>query len=456
MKKLIKIKKIIKNILEYDAQEIKINKLLMKITNIDNILISQKNEIKLLTEQVTFNKYINILNNYRITIENLKQKHREGKKINVIFFVIFDSVFPCYPIYEKMVKDSFFNPKIVIIPDTSRGDEHMLLTYAQSYKSLLKKYKNVQKGYLETSKKYIDFSKTADIVFYANPYTGMTHPFFEINNFLNKNVLNCYVTYTYFVLKHLSIYLLKLDTYNFFWKIFIESNEFYEEYQKYQTIGGINTIVTGYPKMDKLKDEKIYIRKRKIIIIAPHHTIIKNPLINLSNFYKYANFFLKLPKLYPNIDFIFRPHPLLITTLKKDECWGKKRTETYIKQITNFSNVTYSRGGEYFGLFANSDGIIHDCSSFLVEYLFTEKPMLYLIKNKKQIKNEFMPLAQKSFKYIYKANSKKQIINFIDNIIIKNNDSLKEDRVNFVNKTLKFNYPNVSEKIIDYLKKELS
>ena len=35
--------------------------------------------------------------------------------------------------------------------------------------------------------------------------------------------------------------------------------------------------------------------------------------------------------------------------------------------------------GEYDDLFIESDGIIHDCSSFMVEYAFTRKLCLYLI-----------------------------------------------------------------------------
>ena len=65
--------------------------------------------------------------------------------------------------------------------------------------------------------------------------------------------------------------------------------------------------------MDNLAKQPIRKRERKTIIIAPHHTIeakFRNS-IGLSNFLEYAELFQELPKKYPQIDFIFRPHPLL-------------------------------------------------------------------------------------------------------------------------------------------------
>ena len=123
--------------------------------------------------------------------------------------------------------------------------------------------------------------------------------------------------------------------------------------------------------------------------------------------------------------------------------------------MESYPNVLYSRGGEYFDMFVNSDGIIHDCGSFLAEYLFTEKPACYMLENKKSIKKWFLPIGQKCLDFCYKTYSEKDIINFIENVILKNKDVLREKRISFVNSNLKLNYPNSSKFILNFIKKEL-
>ena len=47
------------------------------------------------------------------------------------------------------------------------------------------------------------------------------------------------------------------------------------------------------------------------------------------------------------------------------------------------SNSEYYKDINYFKIFLSSDCMITDCGSFLFEYLFTEKPVLFLESKKK-------------------------------------------------------------------------
>jgi len=393
---------------------------------------------------------------YLYIIQKLKSKIKKKQKIRVCFFVMFDYQFSYKSLYEKMLKDIFFEPFILIIPDTLRGEKHLISSFNQSYNSLSKKYKNVYKGYNIKTKKFTDFSEKMDMVCFQTPYECMTHNFFQMQNFLDKNILPFYVNYAYSVLKYVSKVVVKIDTYSYFWKVFVENKFNIQELKKYEIIKGKNAVVTGFCKMDDLVNQKLIKQERKTIIIAPHHTISNGEIIEISNFLKYSDFFLKLPKLYPNIDFVFRPHPLLIVNLKKPDTWGEVKTKKYFQKMESYPNVTYSKGGDYFDIFANSDGIIHDCGSFLAEYLFTEKPACYMLKNKKSINKWFLPIGKKCLNHCYKAYTKTNILNFINEVIINEKDYMKNKRINFINSTLKINYPNSSQYIIDYIKKELT
>lgn len=391
---------------------------------------------------------------YKYLLSNLKDKIKKSQKIRVCFFVMFDSVFPTETLFKIMLTDPIFDPFIIVIPDISRGDNHLKLSFNNTYKSLSNKYKKVYKGYNIKLNRVSRIIKKADIICFSSPYENMSLKNYEIKHYINKNVLTFYVNYAYPLLKYTRTVTM-LDSYSLFWKVFVENKLNIEELKKYQHIKGKNAVVSGYCKMDDLYNQKFKKRKRKAIIIAPHHTVTSWKLLKISNFLKYSTFFLKLPELYPEIDFIFRPHPLLITQLKKSEIWGEEKTQEYFDKMESHPNVIYSKGGNYFDIFANSDGIIHDCGSFLAEYFFTEKPACYLLKNKKTIAKWFLPIGKKCLNFCYQAYQEKDIISFIEDIIIKDKDTKKEDRQKFVNSTLKVNYPNSSRYILNYIKKQI-
>ena len=108
--------------------------------------------------------------------------------------------------------------------------------------------------------------------------------------------------------------------------------------------------------------------------------------------------------------------------------------------------MIYSVGGDYFDIFVNSDAIIHDCSSFVVEYLYTGKPCCFMAK--KNYKKIFSVLGKSCLKNYYLAFDKEQITDFIENVVINGNDKLKKKREIYAAKNLALNYPNVSKKIL--------
>lgn len=185
--------------------------------------------------------------------------------------------------------------------------------------------------------------------------------------------------------------------------------------------------------------------ERKRIIIAPHHTV-NYPEFPLSNFVEYADYFLKLPKLFPQVDFIFRPHPLLFTNMVNAGFWTNDQVQEYIEKIKQ-NGMIYSVGGDYFDIFVNSDAMIHDCSSFVVEYLYTGKPCCFMAK--KNYKKIFSTLGKTCLKNYYMAFNTQQITEFIENVIIKGKDELKTKRENYAKENLALNYPNVSKKILE-------
>ena len=384
---------------------------------------------------------------------SLKEKCKQ-EKLNVAFFVIYDSVFPAEPVFKKMLSSKIFEPKIIVIPDTLRGRENMISNLYKTYDSLYAKYGDrVILSYVKEADNFIDFAKVIDIVCSANPYDSMTHDYYRIRTLLEKNIISFYTNYGYPTVYY-ARKVFETQFCSLLWKYFIETEEHIPEYENSQIIKGKNTVVMGYPKMDALADcnlEKGKTRKR--IILAPHHTVKSVGGLQLSNFLDYAEFFLELPKLYPDINFIFRPHPMLFTTLARDDMWGNDRVEEYINQINNTPNMICQNGGDYFDTFMNSDGIIHDCSSFMAEWLYTEKMGCYLLRNKEEIEEQFVPFGVKLVNLYEHAFNKDDIINYIENVIA-GRDERRDERIQTVRECLKVNYPHSSDKIVEYLESQ--
>ena len=82
--------------------------------------------------------------------------------------------------------------------------------------------------------------------------------------------------------------------------------------------------------------------------------------------------------------------------------------------------------------FLTSDAIIHDCSSFIVEYAFTGKPCLYLLNdnNLDDLLNEFGAGVMQVY---VQAKTTDEIKIFVDNVILEANMVDKAKRGYFDN-----------------------
>jgi hypothetical protein len=133
-------------------------------------------------------------------------------------------------------------------------------------------------------------------------------------------VLTVYANYGFAALSFWNE-VLTSEFYNKVWLACIETATNLSHLKKHQQISGINGEVTGYLKMDKMVTIIPEKRERKRIIISPHHTVWGWSTLNIGNFLKYSRLFLELPKRYPQIDFVFRPHPLLFSNLIAHKLW---------------------------------------------------------------------------------------------------------------------------------------
>ena len=365
-------------------------------------------------------------------------------------------MFPAKPLMKQMLKDPFFDVSIIIIPDLRFNIQRAIQIQNQTL-SELSEYKDIITiAPISENKDNIRLKDYADIIVPSLPY-NMSHQKYKLARLIKKDILPIIVNYGFFRSKYDRENLISDPKYSSYWKVFVETKYNLEEFQNYSIIKGKNAVLTGYAKMDDYQEKQTK-SGRKTIMIAPHHSLPGgyNDILALSNFEKYSNLFLKLPDLYPNLDFIFRPHPALFSFLSQQDQWGEEKVNEYISTMKSKTNVIYSEKGDYFKEFSQSDALIDDCGSYLVEYFYTKKPQCYLLKTPEDITNKFVELGQKCLSHCYISYTEEEIINFIENVVINDNDTKKEARIKFSEQEVMYNYPHASNAIINHLKEILT
>jgi hypothetical protein len=390
------------------------------------------------------------------------KKVQKKTSITVLFFLIHESVWKYEELYNLMVKDRRFNPVVIICPYIGHGLETMFREMNQAYNSFKNKNYNVIKSFDEKKGKWLNVKKeiNPDIVFFTNPWS-ITKPDYLIQNY--SKLLTCYVPYGF---KNSYLYQDQFNKpmHNLVWKFYLETEIHKKLSLKYSRNQSINTVVTGAPGMDKLLQKnykpvdvwKIKDKNIKRIIWAPHHSIPgKGANLDYSTFLKYSNFMFRLTEKYKNhIQIAFKPHPLLRSKLSMQDVWGKEKTDEYYNKWAELVNGQLNEG-EYVDLFSTSDGMMHDSASFIVEYLYTNNPVMFLA-NDDNVSDRLNEIGKTALSKFYIAKKQEDIIQFIENVIIKENDIMKTERTHFFNSVVKPpNNITASENIFNDLKQEI-
>ena len=374
--------------------------------------------------------------------DNLIRNKNNKETINVVFFALFKSVWKYDELYQLLEKHPRFNPSIIVCPIINLGEENMIQNLNESFSYFKSLGYNVYKG-LDTNSNPINVKElfNPDIIFFCSPYDTQVDENFILDKYKN-DTLTCYIQYGINEAQFKWSYDLKFH--RNIWKFWCESETLKDYYLSQLPKGlGTNFVATGYPlyesflKSAECKEDNSIWKKdtRKRIIWAPHHSIDNCGGLQYSTFLLYHKTMLDIAQIYKErIQLVFKPHPLLKNKLYKDKEWGKTRTDAYFQQWDEMENTSF-QNGEYTDLFTKSDAIIHDCASFLIEYLYTQKPALYLVLNKGH-ESELNPFGLKAYKTYYHAIHEKDIYGFIENVVLKGEDDKAQMRLSFYKEEL--------------------
>ncbi|MFU8865529.1 MAG: CDP-glycerol glycerophosphotransferase family protein [Rhodobacterales bacterium] len=362
---------------------------------------------------------------------------RQKKQLKVLFIGLHRSAWKTDEVFRAMQADPAFDPSIFVAPTLNRDE-----VWAENERLEAQIFFQ-DRAYETHSTTPADGAKAAvekiaaikpDLVFFTNHHT-LTFP--ELYKYILENYLTCYVPYSASVSKfddYQTQY--NKDFHNQVWKIFAPHYSSAKNFKSVQAISGRNVTITGYPAFeplvmsDSVSDPWKSPRLMRVIW-APHHTI-DMPRLPYANFLRHANFMRKLVEDYKGrIQWCFKPHPLLKPKLMRQPDWGPGRTEEYFKFWESNSNTQMELGG-YDWLFRGSDAMIHDSGSFLAEYLYVDKPVMYLWSSPKVV-NYFNEFGLEALGSCERGDTEDDIRKFIESIL-RNEDSKKAARSQFLRK----------------------
>lgn len=382
---------------------------------------------KELLPEIIFHKYTS-RRAYKKRVSQL-QKTRKKEVINVVFQIWNLAKWKCDSVYKAMEKHPRFRPVIWILDEHGASTEEQqvmrnkIITACQEH------------GYaytLAADWTELDNEVTPDIIFMQDFYVQSTN----MNN-STKNRLFCTVRYCFantnmkrsvnFFLLHVSLFL------------FLENESVARESRPHVIHHGHNFVVTGHPIVDALMEVepdtpsvwKKQLHSKKKIIWAPHWTINnEGPAYNSATFLQYAELMQTLAQKYADkLQIAFKPHPTLYRVLIKHSEWGKEKTDSYYAWWANQSN-TQLETGEYKDLFQQSDAMIHDSGSFILEYLLMDKPCMYLSRAIEF--PHFNEMNQEALKCYHIGKDGEDIETFILQQVMESEDIYHHQRQDFV------------------------
>lgn len=389
---------------------------------------------------------------HRVVIFRIRRKVRRGGKVTVLFLSSENAKWKCQSLYDLMRDSQLFNPIIGIMrQDVDVVDDKMKIR--KNIESAENFFSNLGCAVVNVYdidrleyKKLRVFSP--DIIFYQQPWSVFGH---MLPRRVLKYALPCYVPYYVpnYVFPDLSY---KVQSFHPYLAYYFVLNDFERKQglslrKRFNFSGTL--ITTGHPMLDEFFLHPIDEPSKTCVIYAPHFTFAhpnNKCVVHYSTFLDYGEYILEYAKQHLEMNWVFKPHPLLKTALIKSGAWSLKKVDEYYAEWGKLGRIHES--GEYVSLFREATTMITDCGSFLTEFAVTGQPIIHLINADNKL--EAMPL----YSTYYKVYNKDELKEELCEVLERENDINKVERLQYI-KDANLCGQYAAKNIISFLSKEL-
>lgn len=325
---------------------------------------------------------------------NYVQKHDgNSEKINVVFLYQMPELWnKLDSVCKELIKNEKFNVTILTIPkanitntyvksDAERYLDNEALQNAENF------YCKVIDARISENEWFDLKSLMPDYVFYQRPYDEYLPDAYRSYNVI-KHAKTCYVPYAWAMTTNLEDTCYNREFFRNLYLFYAENTEVYRDIKKKNSISNAlnlrQILSLGYPSFDLLyelehSESVSWTRDKKLdtlrIIWTPRWTT--NAKLCASNFFEYKDKFVELARENEDTFILFRPHPMAFENYIKTGLMSQDQIDEYKRSVNELENAAIDSQKDYLDTFWNSDILVTDISSVIVEYFLTGKPIIY-------------------------------------------------------------------------------
>lgn len=365
---------------------------------------------------------------------------RKTKHAKVVFMASNLPMWRYQNLIESLQKDPRFEVHILLVPFLRYKESERRHTVEQ----LKSFFDSCQISYVDTTDPRFNNvnvldSISPDIIFYQQPYAQMLDTRYDSSSHQDK--LLAYYPYGLSTID--SDWQYRLKFFNVAWKIYYSSESQKKDAVKRTYNSGRNMIVVGDPDYDRFLAPvqgdvwKCQPIPKKRIIWAPHFSITSGNRLYRDSFVWMSALMIRMADQYKDvIQIAFKPHPLLLQELYNHPDWGKTKADSYYQSWRKMGNGQLVEG-DFIDLFKTSDALIHDCGTFTGEYLYTRKPSMFVSRHINTEWTELNELGRAALSSHYIGKDESDVESFILNVVIKGEDSMRQQRLFFYDRFLR-------------------
>ncbi|MGU3403373.1 CDP-glycerol glycerophosphotransferase family protein [Methylobacterium brachiatum] len=306
-----------------------------------------------------------------------------GRRISVLFVVHFKEVWTSLEaVYSLMCEDDRFSATIAVINFSMLGE-----TPGNGWQ-IARMLRNSGYNFVDLSyrsdadiNRFLDNLKP-DYLFRQTPWEGSFPSPLKTGALIERGIKLLYVPYNMHIVDHPDVtinqeYILNTSLY------FCFCQQHYDDYKEKSLANGRNAVLTGSPKLDRIvtendiRNESIMADRTYCVMWAPHHSVDANHL-GFGSFPRDFSRILDFAATNPAIKFLFRPHPLLEAVLSSSFPEIFRNYGVFLEKWNSLKNAETDRNADCAPGFRESDCLITDGISFLVEYQIAGKPLIFI------------------------------------------------------------------------------
>lgn len=355
----------------------------------------------------------------------LKVKKLLGEKVKILFICHRPEVWNSLKtVYEAFLSDSTFEVQILAIPNKKQLPQKGFSHEEYESEGAEEFWEGICiQGYDYRKDEWIDPRDLhPDYVFLQQPY-NITRSAKYKSWMISKYAKLCYVTYVYGVFEEEALA-------GFHPEDFLMSTSFYfapdDRHYKYirQRLKEMNNFftrsyMTGFPRFDLRLANGTKKKDRSFSALwTPRWSTVEGH----SFFFEYKDLLLSYCDQHDFFSLIFRPHPQSFLEWNATGLMTEEKAVTYKNEYAKRENAWLDTNKDYLISFQAVDCFITDLTSLMVEYLITEKPIIYCHRV-----DGFSEIGRKLSEGYYWVRNGEELIQTLD-MLSSGLDPLKEKR----------------------------